>query len=145
MLLWVEEMTSHELYKAKASYRGWHLILNQQIADDSLCILQSVWVCFYVFMSFLLNIYLCLSWLPQSQAYRSQPDLVSAVYDTTSTTLAADYSYASQYANPGDATQNYSQYMYPSDYPADSTWIAPEQRKQKALSFKTIYILKQEH
>ncbi|KAG7241191.1 hypothetical protein INR49_025934 [Caranx melampygus] len=63
----------------------------------------------------------------QSQAYRSQPDLVSAVYDTTSSTLAVDYSYSSQYPNPGDATQNYSQYMYPSEYPADSTWIAPEQ------------------
>lgn len=62
--------------------------------------------------------------------------MVSAVYDTTSSTLAVDYSYSSQYPNPGDATQNYSQFMYPSEYPADSTWIAPEQRKQKILSFK---------
>uniref|UniRef100_A0A3B4UPV6 Protein transport protein sec16 n=1 Tax=Seriola dumerili TaxID=41447 RepID=A0A3B4UPV6_SERDU len=62
----------------------------------------------------------------QSQAYRSQPDLVSAVYDTTASTLAVDYSYG-QYPNPADASQNYSQYMYPSEYTADSTWIAPEQ------------------
>uniref|UniRef100_A0A3B4W9W6 Protein transport protein sec16 n=1 Tax=Seriola lalandi dorsalis TaxID=1841481 RepID=A0A3B4W9W6_SERLL len=62
----------------------------------------------------------------QSQAYRSQPDLVSAVYDTTASTLAVDYSYG-QYPNPADASQNYSQYMYPAEYTADSTWIAPEQ------------------
>ncbi|KAL3042079.1 hypothetical protein OYC64_020099 [Pagothenia borchgrevinki] len=61
-----------------------------------------------------------------SQVYRSQPDLVSAVYDTTSSTLAVDYSYA-QYQNQADATQNYSQYLYPSEYNADSTWTAPEQ------------------
>ncbi|XP_078126784.1 protein transport protein Sec16A isoform X4 [Sander vitreus] len=57
----------------------------------------------------------------QSQVYRSQPDLVSAVYDTTSSTLAVDYT------NQTDATQNYSQYLYPSEYNADSTWIAPDQ------------------
>ncbi|XP_010788314.1 protein transport protein Sec16A isoform X3 [Notothenia coriiceps] len=62
----------------------------------------------------------------QSQVYRSQPDLVSAVYDTTSSTLAVDYSYA-QYQNQADATQNYNQYLYPSEYSADSTWTAPEQ------------------
>uniref|UniRef100_A0A3B5KTS7 Protein transport protein sec16 n=1 Tax=Xiphophorus couchianus TaxID=32473 RepID=A0A3B5KTS7_9TELE len=62
----------------------------------------------------------------QSQVYRSQPDLVSAVYDTTQSTLPVDYSYG-QYPNQTDATQNYSQYMYPSEYTADSTWIAPEQ------------------
>ncbi|XP_029940468.1 protein transport protein Sec16A isoform X2 [Salarias fasciatus] len=62
----------------------------------------------------------------QSQGYRSQPDLVSAVYDTTSSTLAVDYSYG-QYPNQTDASQNYSQYPYASEYPADSTWIAPEQ------------------
>ncbi|XP_068562810.1 protein transport protein Sec16A isoform X2 [Cebidichthys violaceus] len=62
----------------------------------------------------------------QSQVYRSQPDLVSAAYDATSSTLAVDYSYG-QYTDQTDATQNYSQYLYPSDYPADSTWIAPEQ------------------
>ncbi|CAJ1070267.1 protein transport protein Sec16A isoform X2 [Xyrichtys novacula] len=62
----------------------------------------------------------------QSQAYRSQPDLVSAVYDTTSSTLAVDYSYG-QYPNQTDASQNYSQYLYPSEYPTESTWIAPEQ------------------
>ncbi|XP_035804927.2 protein transport protein Sec16A isoform X3 [Amphiprion ocellaris] len=62
----------------------------------------------------------------QSQVYRSQPDLVSAVYDTTSSTLAVDYSYG-QYPNQTDASQNYSQYLYPSEYPAESTWIAPEQ------------------
>ncbi|GLD51609.1 protein transport protein Sec16A [Lates japonicus] len=61
----------------------------------------------------------------QSQVYRSQPDLVSAVYDTT-VPQAVDYSYA-QYPNPADASQNYSQYLYPSEYTADSTWIAPEQ------------------
>ncbi|CAB1430777.1 unnamed protein product [Pleuronectes platessa] len=62
----------------------------------------------------------------QSQVYRSQPDLVSAAYDTTASTLAPDYSYA-QYPNQTDATQNYSQYLYPSEYTADSTWISPEQ------------------
>ncbi|XP_061589718.1 protein transport protein Sec16A isoform X5 [Cololabis saira] len=62
----------------------------------------------------------------QSQVYRSQPDLVSAVYDASQSTLAADYSYG-QYPNQTDASQNYSQYIYPSDYTADSTWIAPEQ------------------
>ncbi|XP_008281003.1 protein transport protein Sec16A isoform X2 [Stegastes partitus] len=62
----------------------------------------------------------------QSQVYRSQPDLVSAVYDNTSSTLAVDYSYG-QYPNQTDASQNYSQYLYPSEYPAESTWIAPEQ------------------
>ncbi|XP_032395921.1 protein transport protein Sec16A isoform X4 [Etheostoma spectabile] len=62
----------------------------------------------------------------QSQVYRSQPDLVSAVYDTTSSTLAVDYSYG-QYPNQTDATQNYSQYLYPSEYNADSTWITPDQ------------------
>uniref|UniRef100_A0A671XH12 Protein transport protein sec16 n=1 Tax=Sparus aurata TaxID=8175 RepID=A0A671XH12_SPAAU len=58
----------------------------------------------------------------QSQVYRSQPDLVSAVYDNTSSTLAVDYSYG-QYPNPADASHNYSQYPYPTE----STWIAPEQ------------------
>nr|XP_020476722.1 protein transport protein Sec16A isoform X2 [Monopterus albus] len=62
----------------------------------------------------------------QSQAYRSQPDLVSAAYDNTAPTLAVDYSYG-QYPNPADASQNYSQYLYPSEYTADSTWVAPEQ------------------
>ncbi|XP_028458444.1 protein transport protein Sec16A isoform X2 [Perca flavescens] len=58
----------------------------------------------------------------QSQVYRSQPDLVSAVYDTTSSTLAVDYT------NQTDATQNYSQfYPYSSEYNRDSTWIAPDQ------------------
>lgn len=61
----------------------------------------------------------------QSQVYRSQPDL-SAVYDATSSTLAVDYSY-NQYANQTDATQNYS--FYPSEYNAESTWSAPEQRE----------------
>lgn len=72
-------------------------------------------------------VYVCLPIL-QSQVYRSQPDLVSAVYDTTASTLAADYSYG-QYPNPADSTQNYSQYLYPSEYTADSTWITPEQRE----------------
>ncbi|XP_057674905.1 protein transport protein Sec16A isoform X1 [Corythoichthys intestinalis] len=62
----------------------------------------------------------------QSQAYRSQPDLVSAVYDATSSTLPVDYSYG-QYPNQTDASQNYGQYLYPSEYTSDSTWIAPEQ------------------
>ncbi|XP_044031208.1 protein transport protein Sec16A isoform X4 [Siniperca chuatsi] len=62
----------------------------------------------------------------QSQVYTSQPDLVSAVYDTTASTLAVDYSYG-QYPNQTDASQNYGQYLYPSEYTADSTWIAPEQ------------------
>uniref|UniRef100_A0A671XJ51 Protein transport protein sec16 n=1 Tax=Sparus aurata TaxID=8175 RepID=A0A671XJ51_SPAAU len=43
----------------------------------------------------------------QSQVYRSQPDLVSAVYDNTSSTLAVDYSYG-QYPNPADASHNYT-------------------------------------
>ncbi|KAM6903109.1 protein transport protein Sec16A isoform 1-T1 [Xenentodon cancila] len=62
----------------------------------------------------------------QSQVYRSQPDLVSAVYDTTQSTLPVDYSYG-QYPNQTDASQNYSQYIYPSEYPTETTWIAPEQ------------------
>ncbi|XP_068429853.1 protein transport protein Sec16A isoform X3 [Clinocottus analis] len=62
----------------------------------------------------------------QSQVYRSQPDLVSAAFDATSSTLAVDYSYG-QYPNPTESTQNYGQYLYPSEYTADSTWIAPEQ------------------
>lgn len=63
----------------------------------------------------------------QSQVYRSQPDLVSAAYDNTSSTLAVDYSYG-QYPDQTDASNNYSQY-YPSGYTTESTWIAPEQRK----------------
>eukprot|EP00066_Takifugu_rubripes_P013663 XP_011602929.1 PREDICTED: protein transport protein Sec16A isoform X2 [Takifugu rubripes] len=59
----------------------------------------------------------------QSQVYRSQPDLVSAVYDTTSSTLAVDYSYG-QYPAQNDVSQNY--YGYP-EYNAESTWTAPEQ------------------
>ncbi|KAF3701889.1 Protein transport protein Sec16B Leucine zipper transcription regulator 2 [Channa argus] len=62
----------------------------------------------------------------QSQVYKSQPDLVSAVYDTTASTLAVDYSYG-QYPKQADASQNYSQYLYPSEYTANSTWVAPEQ------------------
>ncbi|XP_058474214.1 protein transport protein Sec16A isoform X2 [Solea solea] len=62
----------------------------------------------------------------QSQVYMSQPDLVSAVYDTTSSTLAVDYS-CGQYPNPADASQNYSQYVHPSEYTTDSTWVTPEQ------------------
>lgn len=58
---------------------------------------------------------------------------MSAVYDTTASTLAVDYSYG-QYPNQTDASQNYSQYLYPSEYTADSTWIAPEQRKYTILS-----------
>uniref|UniRef100_A0A669C5D8 Protein transport protein sec16 n=1 Tax=Oreochromis niloticus TaxID=8128 RepID=A0A669C5D8_ORENI len=61
----------------------------------------------------------------QSQVYRSQPDLVSAAYDNTSSTLAVDYSYG-QYPDQTDASHNYSQY-YPSGYTTESTWIAPEQ------------------
>lgn len=76
------------------------------------------------------------SFFLQSQAYRSQPDLVSAVYDTTSSTLAGDYSYG-QYPNAADASQNYNQYIYPPEYIADSTWVAPEQRK-KSFCFKTV-------
>lgn len=54
--------------------------------------------------------------------------MVSAVYDATQSTLPVDYSYA-QYPNQTDASQNYSQYMYPSEYTADGTWIAQEQRE----------------
>lgn len=75
----------------------------------------------------------------QSQVYRSQPDLVSAVYDSTASTLALDYSYG-QYPNQTDASQNYSQYLYPSEYPADSTWIAPEQRKYSKVCFKAFSV-----
>ena len=60
--------------------------------------------------------------------YRSQPDLVAAAYDATSSTLAADYSYA-QYPDQADATLNYGQYPYTGDYAADGTWTAAEQRK----------------
>ncbi|XP_053195639.1 protein transport protein Sec16A [Scomber japonicus] len=62
----------------------------------------------------------------QSQVYRSQPDLVSAVYDTTASTMAVDYSYV-HYPDQTDPAQNCSQYMFPSEYNADSTWNAPEQ------------------
>ncbi|XP_076014738.1 protein transport protein Sec16A isoform X2 [Genypterus blacodes] len=62
----------------------------------------------------------------QSQVYRSQPDLVSAVYDNTASTLAVDYSYG-QFPDQTDASQNYGQYLYPSEYTADSTWIASDQ------------------
>uniref|UniRef100_A0A669CIE6 Protein transport protein sec16 n=1 Tax=Oreochromis niloticus TaxID=8128 RepID=A0A669CIE6_ORENI len=43
----------------------------------------------------------------QSQVYRSQPDLVSAAYDNTSSTLAVDYSYG-QYPDQTDASHNYT-------------------------------------
>ncbi|XP_033846261.1 protein transport protein Sec16A isoform X2 [Periophthalmus magnuspinnatus] len=62
----------------------------------------------------------------QSQVYQSQTDLVSAAFDHTSSTLAVDYSYG-QYPNQTGTTQNYSQYPYTSEYPTESTWIAPEQ------------------
>ncbi|XP_048023517.1 protein transport protein Sec16A isoform X2 [Megalobrama amblycephala] len=65
----------------------------------------------------------------QSQVYRSQTDLVSAAYDTTGTTLPADYTY-SQYPNPSD-TANYSQIPYNS---ADNTWTAPEQPPPRPLT-----------
>ncbi|KAG7249548.1 hypothetical protein CRUP_011449, partial [Coryphaenoides rupestris] len=58
-----------------------------------------------------------------SQVYRSQPDLVSAVYDTTASTLNDPYR---QYQDQPDASQSY-QYPYTTDYNAESTWIAPEQ------------------
>uniref|UniRef100_A0A669F3U4 Protein transport protein sec16 n=1 Tax=Oreochromis niloticus TaxID=8128 RepID=A0A669F3U4_ORENI len=54
----------------------------------------------------------------QSQVYRSQPDLVSAAYDNTSSTLAVDYSYG-QYPDQTDASHNYSQY-YPSGYTTET-------------------------
>lgn len=84
-----------------------------------------MWVFSFVlfFSSWLIIICVFLPTL-QSQVYRSQPDLVSAVYDTTASTLAVDY--YGQYPNQTDASQNY--YLYPPDYTADSTWIAPEQR-----------------
>ncbi|XP_072310740.1 protein transport protein Sec16A isoform X2 [Eucyclogobius newberryi] len=62
----------------------------------------------------------------QSQVYRSQTDLVSAAFDQTSSTLAVDYSYG-QYPNQTNASQNYSQYPYTSDYTSEGTWTAPEQ------------------
>ncbi|XP_077050442.1 protein transport protein Sec16A isoform X3 [Siphateles boraxobius] len=65
----------------------------------------------------------------QSQVYRSQPDLVSAAYDTTGTTLPVDYTY-SQYPNPSD-TANYSQIPYSS---ADNTWTATEQPPPRPLT-----------
>ncbi|XDV38236.1 hypothetical protein PO909_007686 [Leuciscus waleckii] len=65
----------------------------------------------------------------QSQVYRSQPDLVSAAYDTTGTTLPVDYTY-SQYPNPSD-TANYSQIPYNS---ADNTWTATEQPPPRPLT-----------
>lgn len=62
----------------------------------------------------------------QSQVYRNQPDPASAAYDTTVSTLAAEYSYG-PYPHQPDASQNY--YMYPPEYSADNTWSAPEQRE----------------
>ncbi|XP_058613565.1 protein transport protein Sec16A isoform X5 [Onychostoma macrolepis] len=64
----------------------------------------------------------------QSQVYRSQPDLVSAAYDATGTTLPADYTY-SQYPNPSD-TVDYSQLPYSTD----NTWTAPEQPPPRPLT-----------
>ncbi|CAL8318261.1 unnamed protein product [Lota lota] len=58
----------------------------------------------------------------QSQVYRSQPDLVSAVYDTTSTIRNDPYG---QYQDQTDASQ--TQYTYSADYNTESTWITPEQ------------------
>uniref|UniRef100_A0A672RLY5 Protein transport protein sec16 n=1 Tax=Sinocyclocheilus grahami TaxID=75366 RepID=A0A672RLY5_SINGR len=64
----------------------------------------------------------------QSQVYRSQPDLVSAAYDATGTTLPADYTY-NQYPNPSD-TVDYSQIPYSSD----NTWTAQEQPPPRPLT-----------
>lgn len=64
----------------------------------------------------------------QSQVYRNQPDPVSAAYDTTVSTLAAEYSYG-PYPHQTDASQNYYS-LYPAEYNADTTWSAPEQRKR---------------
>lgn len=61
----------------------------------------------------------------QSQVYRNQADPVSTAYDTTVSTLAAEYSYG-PYPHQTDTSQNY---YYPSEYNADNTWNAPEQRK----------------
>lgn len=52
---------------------------------------------------------------------------MSAVYDTTVSTLAAEYSYG-PYPHQADASQGYYS-LYPSEYNADSTWNASEQRK----------------
>lgn len=82
-----------------------------------------------------------LNFIFQSQVYRSQPDLVSAAYDTTSSTLAVDYSYG-QYPNQTDASQNYSQYPYTSEYTSDSNWVAPEQRKYTITLFGDYTFLK---
>lgn len=103
-----------------------------------MCNLQYVGVCLFYLSSHLIINSVCLPAL-QSQVYRSQPDIVSAVYDTTSSTLAVDYSYG-QYPNQADATQNYSQYLYPSEYPTESTWIAPEQRKYTMLKLLFLVI-----
>uniref|UniRef100_A0A671QGA5 Protein transport protein sec16 n=1 Tax=Sinocyclocheilus anshuiensis TaxID=1608454 RepID=A0A671QGA5_9TELE len=64
----------------------------------------------------------------QSQVYRSQPDLVSAAYDATGTTLPVDYTY-NQYPNPSD-TVDYSQIPYSSD----NTWTAQEQPPPRPLT-----------
>lgn len=71
----------------------------------------------------------------QSQVYRSQPDLVSAAYDATGTTLPADYTY-SQYPNPSD-TVDYSQIPYSTD----NTWTAQEQRKYYTQSTMSTIML----
>ncbi len=78
-----------------------------------------------VYVSVCLWMWMCITnfFFIQSQVYRSQPDLVSAAYDATGTTLPADYTY-SQYPNPSD-TVDYSQIPYSTD----NTWTAPEQRK----------------
>lgn len=95
------------------------------------CAACSIWVFVLSSCLIIISVLFCLPFL-QSQVYRSQPDLVSAVYDATASTLAVDYSYG-QYPNAADASQNYSQYLYPSEYTANSTWVAPEQRKQTVL------------
>ena len=65
----------------------------------------------------------------QSQVYRSQPDLTA--YDTTAPIRGDPYR---QYAEQTDNSQNYTQYTYPADYSTtESTWIAPEQRKDKRI------------
>ncbi|XP_068174172.1 protein transport protein Sec16A-like isoform X2 [Antennarius striatus] len=69
----------------------------------------------------------------QSQDYRRQPEVVSAVYDNHSSTLAVNNSYGQPKQNQPHAPQNYCQYLYPSEHTADSTCIVTQQHKSSPL------------
>lgn len=66
--------------------------------------------------------------VPQSQVYRSQPDLVSAGYEPPGQTssLMVDYSYG-PYSDNVDRNQTFTDYQYPGGYSSESAWPAAEQ------------------